>query len=1140
MKVFTLDSSSVRPISLKHTSDDKLLYKGAVENFDFGLRLQSYDVLEDIKDRKTNFNTSYYLSDVYSLSSTLELDVPYTFDSDAKFTTYLKNGLYYIQAVESNITGNVVQLTTNQILSTQNRDLFFTVNLSTNKLCYLTREIDNSTYYVFASGSNVYLGLSADYITSSGELHYFEYVIENNSIKLLPNKSDYPGYKQITLDGANVTLSAAGNNSASVFEVVRNEITKNKKNLNNTFSQYVSSYNKDNVGLNTTSTINGISNNYLGFHSNYTLNHNTSEVKFDTMPLKNQATLEEYYTAANHFNSEDETTNRVYDKLFSGNNQNEGTDKIYLSYNIGTRDTHFPPSKLTYFTTPSSLSPYTVLNINDSKIDNVGAIPGNHPLISDKVFKRRIDFKDNNFSDDINATYLCSWLSGNDTGSKLWVDRYYNPDAINFNEALSGTAFYNTVTAASAQTTYVFDISSRLTFETNNDYAYYHIGSKDYEKHIESLNNFRISKDLNILTSKGATVTPTAVKNDIEIDLDGNTFGKFKTDHVGDMSLSFWLSASDYSLPLGYEILGNYFEEGFGIFNTDYVTPNIFIPAGNKLILLNNDLEVYDEIELLEGNTKVNIKGIARKDNFSEFYILGENNVIYVYNSNPNLITKITDLSGINGLVIEDFEVTEDRVYTAFNPVSSRGYFYYDSSDNSTYLKHSASADTVGDKSKLFVDPVNGSVTILSADAGIKTGNELAVADDQSPFTIKQNEPRQTHIPYNFIYKGGFVNNSTNSIQVTGGNTEAVITNVIVDDEDNLITIHDGNVISKLKNTREAISTKTLTFLDDNTTKYIDVILDFEGKNYVKYYLIVEKFSNKTLLHKIDKNFNLVKTKSLGSRSTNSLELTKSVTSFYFLKKYNASKNRFKVVLKTKPKFTQTGVFARKKVIIDYDISELSSGYNHFAVNLNTKKGFMELWVNGYRYSQVKFQPGTYALDNPLGSGIFLGALSTPYNLTFSSRLLQPGKYFINDVKIKGFRMYDRVLDFHEIRSHINYHTLDKDTVWALPIGQRSYVDTIDRVFKFNLPEKISNTYDVNIDNTGITDSVLIDKLKKEVAKELPKVTPYYDKLGNVNIDTSDVTNTQPAIVDGYLFVDRTSGFCNTTDPSKTLCNQIC
>ncbi len=1109
MKVHVLDNKTVKPLKLKHTADSKLKYKGFAENFDFGLRLQTYNLTEGLRDRKSSYGTSYFLSDLKALSSVVELDVPYTFDADSKFTTYIKYGSNYVKADDPSSTSTALDHDTN--FNALSSKYFFTLNLSTNELLYITKEYNDTTYYAYCSTGSIYL--SAE--TPSASAHLFRFNVEENRLKLFPlvNLDDNTKKFQLifTSNFELTACSSAGNSLSSVFEINRNTITALKKAVNNSFSFYLSSFNKDDVNLNLNTTISSVSTNFLLYSNNYTLNTNNNTIEGNIIPLKNQATLEEYFVPSNHFNSQPENINRQYEKVFPGYNNETGFDKIYLSYNIGTKDIHFPPSRMTYFTTPSSMSPYTKLNINDSKIDYIGATPGNNPLLADKVFKRRMDIKDNSYTDDTNATYLCSWLSGNEDGGKLWIDRYYNPDFIDFSKALSGTAFYDTVTATGLSSTYVFDVSSKLSFEPNNDYAYYHVGEKDYAQHLISMEKYLLSSNIQILNNKGAIETTNQVKNDIEIDFNGDRFGKFVTSKKGDFSFSFWLSAQDYSLPLGYKILGNYFEEGFGIFNTELVTPNIYLPSGNKLMLLNNDFEVYDEIEILEEGVPVNIKGVARKDIFSEFYILGENNVVYIYNSNPNLVSKLTDLSGVSGLVVDDIDITENKLYIAFNPYSASkvNYFSYDIYTNATTFQRPTSAATYGKKTKLHVSNAGG-VSYLEADSEIETGNELGLDSNENKFVIKQKQPDEQSISWNYIYKN---RSTTNTVEISGGTVNSVVTNVIVDDEDKVITLYDTNKIAKLKNTRELITYKELTFLNATSKKYIDLIYDFEGKVYKRYILIIENLSDRTLLHKLDFDFNLITTKSLGSKLLNNLKLTKSVTGYYFLKKTGAAKNRFKVRLKTKPIFTQTGAYKKQNTVIDYDISQLVNGYNHFAINVSMKLGYMELYVNGYKYQRVNFAPGKFALDNPLGSGIFLGALSTPYNLTLANRLLQKGKYFLKDVRIKGFKMYDRPIDYYEIKTHINYHGLNRDTVWALPIGQRVYTDTIDRVFKFNLPEKNTNLFDIEIKNLGIDDLAFLEEIRDEFEKEVPKIVPFYDKLREIVFTSPLSPDSTPPII---------------------------
>jgi len=280
----------------------------------------------------------------------------------------------------------------------------------------------------------------------------------------------------------------------------------------------------------------------------------------------------------------------------------------------------------------------------------------------------------------------------------------------------------------------------------------------------------------------------------------------------------------------------------------------------------------------------------------------------------------------------------------------------------------------------------------------------------------------------------------------------------------------------------------------------MDLIYDFEDGVYKKYNLFIQEYNDGFRLTKLNDKLQVVTSKKFYGMDLASLKLTKSVTSYSYLQKIGANKKRVKVVLKAKPKYSSSGVIPRIKSVIDFDLTTLNPGYNHFFINVSTRKGYMELFVNGRKYQRVIFAAGAFALDNILGTGTYVGAVSTPFYLTLANRLGQPKKYFLNNSKIKGFKLYNKTMSYFDILAHYNYHLGDKDLIWSYPIGQRTYIDTIDKLSKFSFPEKINNDYKVNIVNTSITDDKLKDKLKERISKELEKITPYYDKKQEINI----------------------------------------
>ena len=1144
LRIIPIDSGSVVPVDYSHSHDKTLVFKKYTENFDFGLRINDYYFNQNPKDKKTNFDTQYVLTDLYSLSTIAELDTPFTTQAVSSFTTTIKHGDTYIRTISDNATSTVLKTTTSTSLCTLCSDYFFTFNLTSVptsinptgsenheprvERVYITQVLSGTTYYL--SGYNASSptgtgdGKTAIFTTTAPTTpeETFRYILEGDTITLHTDNADK---KRIHFNGSILQLSGSdptnnfttiANLSSSNLTINRNLLTYKFKDIPNTYTKYVSSYNNDIVDVNTSTSVQHISNNYFVFGNNYKFNYNKEEsssnknivLNADIFPLKNQATNKEYYSEANHFNSEPSYLNRIYEKINAGSNQIHGYDKIGLSYNIGTYDISFKANKLTYFTTPSSMAPYTTLNIQDSKIDNLGAVPGDSPLMSDKVFKRREIIKSNNFGDDVNATYLCSWLSGNNEGGKKWVDRYYNPQLRNFTGALSaggalsGTTFYEVVCSVSASTTNfsteVFDVSSSLSFEPNNDYIYYHIGDNDYKNLFDAYTLYNTASSVEYLTYKGIPSITQTSKDDIILPLNGNNFGRFSTDIQGDFSINFWLETSNYTKPFCHKLLGNYFDEGIGVFNTDLVTPNILLPQGSRVVFYNNDFEEYDSITVKEQNNPVNVKAIGRRDNYSDLFILGENNVIYVYNNNGNLVSKITNLSG-SDVIVDDFEVGEKDIHVLFNPVSAKNYFRYNTATNTTHgVVSSDPVDTNNSIGKIF--NFNTGTSILTADGFNSYGNEVAWApDNETPWIIKQENTDHSSVNYNYLQKGIQTSTSTNRVNA-GLEVNSAIEGVIIDDEYNVIVLHDGDRISILDENRKLKKIREFCkFVSPDAPKYIDLIYDFEGGKYKKYILLIQYSGASSRMFKIDYNtLQITKIKNIGR--LNSLRLTKTVTTYSYLKKIGANKSRIKVVMKTKPRFTETGVFEKQRHVVDFDATQLNPGYNHFFINASLRKGYLELFINGKSAGKAEFSSGKYLLDNVLGAGFFIGAVSTPYYFTLANRLRQPRKYFVNNSKIKAFKLYNKTMSYFDMLAHYNYHIGDKDVVWGYPIGQRTYIDTIDKLMKFNLPEKISNDYEICINNTKITDSKLKGKVAERIKEELPKITPYFSTVKDIKI----------------------------------------
>ena len=379
-------------------------------------------------------------------------------------------------------------------------------------------------------------------------------------------------------------------------------------------------------------------------------NISSQEIDINLTPLKNHLTPENIQSKSNPFPNYWDSDFRDYYKIFSGTNQIEGDSDLVLGYSSFTVKIDLPSDKLTYFHLPQDISPWEWVNINyrhapttvegDIKFPSfytdhnnpkfrdmvglleAGAIAGDTPLVSDKIFKKRADYKNNTNwgqSSDENGTWLCAWLCNlPTTGSKqfildsertgpVWLDRYYNPSMLAKKDALDATAtcfdLYTAGAGSSLRNTGVVDIISHLKLEPGVLYAYHHIGKEDNKKIISSFDNALVHNNLvsysSVSDNTVNSILPiTETDNSVVYSFNNNAFGKTITPEspFTDFCISFWLHSEDWTKPFGHQIIGNYTNDGIGILNDECITPFITLLGDSEIEILNTDLTVLNTI----------------------------------------------------------------------------------------------------------------------------------------------------------------------------------------------------------------------------------------------------------------------------------------------------------------------------------------------------------------------------------------------------------------------------------------------------------------------------------------------------------------------------------------------------------------
>ena len=70
-----------------------------------------------------------------------------------------------------------------------------------------------------------------------------------------------------------------------------------------------------------------------------------------------------------------------------------------------------------------------------------------------------------------------------------------------------------------------------------------------------------------------------------------------------------------------------------------------------------------------------------------------------------------------------------------------------------------------------------------------------------------------------------------------------------------------------------------------------------------------------------------------------------------------------------------------------------------------------------------------------------------------------------------------------------------------MPIGQRNYLDTVERVFNYRVPGRRSEMFNLNIYNTLLTDNTLKTDLQTIITDNIYDAVPAYCKLQNIKWD---------------------------------------
>jgi hypothetical protein len=869
------------------------------------------------------------------------------------------------------------------------------------------------------------------------------------------------------------------------------------------WGSYLRTFNQNNITIDNTKSVFDVRTNFLIYGQYFNLER--SGLITNLLPLKTQLNTQNQQGRGNVFLNEEPVNYRNYVSIFGGPRQEKGYEKLHLQYESYSTPFTFNQGKTTWFHMPQNMYPYDRLNIKDTKLIEAGAIGGDHPLRSDKVFKKIANYKNTSnqgdSSGELTGQWLCSWLSAAPDISvrPIWVDRYYNPKLNTPFEALSATR--GSVTYIPSFDCYdlsvgITDVPSSLTFEPGGWYAYSHIGKSDAEQNIKALTINQQQKNLSFYERvNGRMLDPYLDEDNTDTYIfDGTSYGLIDARYLqfplNTFTISFWASREDWTVPTGYQLGGNYTDYGLGIYNYELVTPLLFYPYQGNILAYNQNLELVDYYEA-PFNRGERIEHVSRRDPLNSFHIFTNTQTIAELNLQETII------DGVTGLITRPIiDVTNDAT-------------------NSYLLLDNYTLSGINLVSNLAF-PVTADFRVSTR--GIyqtirKTNNNKIVLVDGAQSIVRGNNI--------YFVSGGYVKVWGTENNTISSYISTPVSRFNIDKYNNTWTA-SGNKINVYGKYTAPLNTFTLT-ADSSlsqsslTALNITFIENFNNGALQSSVIIAASGSqtNKLVLTKLNYDGKIEKQALINADLALPVTLDPSNHNYNYSNVYNtvSGNNNYTFKIRLYNEFNTEDIEIPKPTVYADD---LNPGYHHFSIVVNTVKGYTKLYLDGELYDTINFTPSKYSFTPLIGDDIIVGACPF-YNGslfdTFLSNNNPKGSYFVKDIQLQNLYIHSTELNYFDINMLYKEKSVPQDLVWDVPSGRRNYIETVSRYFTQQVPGAKSTLFNVYI-NDSILNQECRDYLQTAIIKKIKDIVPGYSKLNNLqwvsNLPAQSAEYVQP------------------------------
>jgi hypothetical protein len=1090
--------------------------------FNNGFKSNIYEFLKDPNDIKINKKTGIVLTNFLSGQDMFEdKNSPEILTDLSKIETPLKTTDSFVLTLSTYQNKNILYKSYNNSFS----------YLDTMKIIFddntISIESYNGNVLTYDNSNNLFF---SSRISPPSNTQKFNYFLGDDNIVLFSYDSNYT--KAVTIKSNNIlSLSSVSYNLNSVLgnSNILNFISYKKNNLlsdsikNSYFCRYESSpllSQKDLIP--TQESLNeNYKQNFLSFFpfQNPKFNDVFETVDYDLQihGLKNYQTPEYNYSRGVDYIGDYPSIRRVYNNIFSGTNQENGLENIYLGFTTNTYLKNFEPDRNTVFYFPPTTQR---ISVQDAGLIEDGAYYGELPYVSDRIYARQVSYEELTPNipqppsmSRLDGSWLCSWLSGNPMGQKKWMDRYFNSAYYTTDTALGTTdLLYNEKLNPDVDFE-VWDQPSSLYFEPGGQYIYFRSGqenSKTFLTYLSSdfynplgskvldISNFTTSPliDNTLYTNDGFIVgNEDSNFNEEYLKLTGKNHIVFPAKNVllekNHLTLSLWLRVEDWGNINGDQIIGNYYDSGFGFINESSLTSPLFTVVDSttgNIFNLNFKLSHIDNISIpYEPNSQNNI--IQRLIDFGYWVVDSYNRILRKYNIEGK-IEKTVNISSrityIDQLEIDSQEnlylySVKDKKIVILN---SKGEFI----KNVTHIEEYKRIEIQTEKQQELEDNIKYSY-----------GNTSCIDNDNSLWEVIGGN----------LYKDQQIYANLGPMQ-----------QISCDAKNNLWLVHQKDKITKFNITEDRFEfTKSIgknALIDEDCFEYNG---QFRFLNFIKTPKVSKvcvETSDKTedlailvddsdkLVYLINSEGALVSRLSLYGLLTvdlatvienHNFKALGDFSSYQFLRKFGSlDKN-----LSWKFKIATANGNDGKLLKLTYDVKDLPPGWHNFVFNFDSTNGTAKYYIDTILVADEKFDKAKYQIQYDYKSSLLVGA-SNIKNTTLNDLIQVEDAYkLLGD--IGQILMYNKSLTQGEIAQiyFASDLSIDKGPLkWNIPIGERNYVEEIKHWFQMQLPTSKSKYYNINIHNLKADDSVK-KLIEESIRSNIKKITPAHTDLYKIN-----------------------------------------